>query len=902
KVSIYGNDTGTVNTPTTMICADDGTGLPDTPSILVSANVYYGTTWTWYDIEFTTQPILSAGVTYWLVVQDTSTAANGQIWAFKGSDVYPGGIRAYQSSGVWTQNATQDMMFRVYGQPATATPNITLAGAQTGDKFGYSVSGGNITGDTYNDIVVGAPGNSSGKGAVYVFNGSAGLPSSIPALDANYTNYGEMAGDNFGFAVEGGGDVNNDNYDDVIVGAPYYGTSDNGKVYVLTTVALMNHPPEVSNLGVQGYLDGTSGILNITNHTPTFNYTYTDPEGDAQSWRNVSVYNITGGQLIWYNNTTDSQPSPSNVIVPFNCDSTATAALQDNCTYYFNVTCNDTGSNKWCIVVSVKFHMNTPPPTPTLISPVDGATFAETTTQTVSWELVTDMEGSTITYWCKIYKPISNVDNQTHTENTFFEFSVSPGTYYWHVEANDSYENSSWSGIRSFTISSGNAAPTASNLGVQGFTTPPDILNITVHTPDLNYTYTDPEENSQSRRNVSVYDSSWNLLWGDNSSQSAASGSNVVVPYGGAPTDLVDGNDYYFNVTCNDTGSNKWCIVVSVKFHMNKPPGVPTTPVLPNNGDTEVSTTTDLNWTSVTDAEGSDITYYWYIDDNEDFSSLFDNGTTPINTNTSGALYLLSGTTYYWRVRAWDGYEYGANSTTWNFTTKAGNNLPDPPTLTGPGNNTWNNSATINFTWSYFDPEDNPQNGFNITISNNSDFSIINYTENMTSSNHYYERTIENGTWYWKVKVNDTNNAWSMWSEWRIIKIDTGKSESDVDDILIYWHKEPVEITANSTDDRSGVKNVTLYYYYSADNNSWDTPHIFGTNNTPKKINNNWTVSWLFSFPKGEGYYRFYSVAIDNASNTEDPPAVNDTECGYDKTSPSISPLNPTDGSIVRNK
>ena len=925
KVSIYGNDTGTVNTPTTMICADDGTGLPDTSNILVSANVYYGTTWTWYDIEFATHPVLTAGTTYWLVIADASTAANGQIWSFKGSDVYPGGIRAYQSSGVWTKNATQDMQFRIHGQPATALPNVTLNGAQPGDKLGYSVSGGNITGDNYNDIVVGAPYNDSAgvdAGAVYVFSGSASLPSSISALDANYTNYGENIDDNFGFSVSSAGDVNNDDYDDVAVGAPYYGTSDNGKVYVLTTVALMNNPPGVSNLGVQTYTS-SPGILNITNHTPTLNYTYTDPEADKQSRRNVSVYNITSGQVIWYNNVTDGlNTSGSNITITFNYTGTATAGLQDNCTYYFNVTCNDTGSNKWCIVVSVKFHMNTKPPVPTTpIIPANNNEVSENNTQRVNWSSGgSDAEGSEVKYEWEVDKPpppyepnFNNIVNKslaptTYTNSTPFNTTGYTGIYYWRVRSFDGYERSDWNGYWKFTVKSGNLVPTATNLGVEGFMDGSSgILNITVHTPDLNYTYTDPEGDSQSWRNVSVYNiNSGAVIWYSNVSDGLnTSGSKIIITFnytGTATAGLQDGCDYYFNVTCNDTGSNNWCTVAFVvKFHMNKPPGVPTTPVLPNNGDTDVSTTTTLNWTSVIDPEGSDITYYWYIDDNEDFSSLFDSGFTPLNTNTSDALSLLSGKKYYWRVRAWDGYEYGDNSTTWNFITIAGNNPPDPPTLTGPENNTWNNSATINFTWSYFDPEGNPQNGFNITISNNSDFSIINYTENMTSSNHYYEMTIENGTWYWKVKVNDTNHAWSKWSEWRKIRIDTGKPESKVDDISIYWHKEPVEITANSTDD-NWVRNVTLYYYYSADNNSWDTSYIFGTNDTLTKINNNWSASWLFDFPKGEGYYRFYSIAFDNASNTEGPPIVNDTECGYDKTSPSISSLKPTDGSIVRNK
>ncbi|MCG2826189.1 MAG: hypothetical protein L6265_06320, partial [Thermoplasmatales archaeon] len=151
-----------------------------------------------------------------------------------------------------------------------------ITGAVTGDQFGYSVSGGNLTGDSCSEVIVGAPYNNTttaGRtyaGAIYVFNGSSSMSSSISALNANYTNYGETAGDNFGFSVSYAGDVNNDDYNDVIVGAPYYGANDNGKAYVLTckeeeavyttlTVSGVSKAPEFATIG-----NTNITMLNIT--------------------------------------------------------------------------------------------------------------------------------------------------------------------------------------------------------------------------------------------------------------------------------------------------------------------------------------------------------------------------------------------------------------------------------------------------------------------------------------------------------------------------------------------------------------------------------------------------------------------------------------------------------------
>jgi len=97
------------------------------------------------------------------------------------------------------------------------------------DYLGYAVGGGgDMNGDGYDDVLIGAYGaDSSGasSGTVYVIHGpvSAGR---IDAADAGYALDGESASDYAGSSVALTGDTDGDGYDDFLVGA--YGDDDGG--------------------------------------------------------------------------------------------------------------------------------------------------------------------------------------------------------------------------------------------------------------------------------------------------------------------------------------------------------------------------------------------------------------------------------------------------------------------------------------------------------------------------------------------------------------------------------------------------------------------------------------------------------------------------------------------------
>ncbi|NVM27148.1 MAG: FG-GAP repeat protein, partial [Desulfobacterales bacterium] len=142
--------------------------------------------------------------------------------------------------------------------------DMRVLGKAANDRSGSAVAYGDINGDGFMDLIIGAPQAKPGErfhaGETYVIFGSGSPPSSIDlnTQSADITICGAEAYDRCGRAVASG-DFNGDEYDDIIIGAPYAspgGRTNAGETYVIfgssnppSTIDLNTTPADITVCG-----------------------------------------------------------------------------------------------------------------------------------------------------------------------------------------------------------------------------------------------------------------------------------------------------------------------------------------------------------------------------------------------------------------------------------------------------------------------------------------------------------------------------------------------------------------------------------------------------------------------------------------------------------------------------
>jgi FG-GAP repeat/FlgD Ig-like domain/FG-GAP-like repeat len=148
----------------------------------------------------------------------------------------------------------------------STTTAWTAESNQANAFFGNSVgTAGDVNGDGFSDVIVGSSSydnGQDGEGRAFVYHGSAaGLATSIGwAAESNQVGAG------FGASVATAGDVNGDGFSDVIVGAPSFDSMGRAFVYLGSFAGLVNFPSWTSeNTQMPSFLGtcvGTAGDVN----------------------------------------------------------------------------------------------------------------------------------------------------------------------------------------------------------------------------------------------------------------------------------------------------------------------------------------------------------------------------------------------------------------------------------------------------------------------------------------------------------------------------------------------------------------------------------------------------------------------------------------------------------------
>ncbi len=165
----------------------------------------------------------------------------------------------------------------------TTSAAATLTGESTSDYAGQSLSGaGDVNGDGYDDFLVGAACDddvASASGAAYLFLGPVTGSASLSTADGKLRGY--SSSDYLGSTVSGGGDLNDDGYDDMalvasgyssgtayVVNGPYTGTST-----ITSVVDAYVYSVGAASAAVGGDVDG-DGVGDLLLGASSSNKTY----------------------------------------------------------------------------------------------------------------------------------------------------------------------------------------------------------------------------------------------------------------------------------------------------------------------------------------------------------------------------------------------------------------------------------------------------------------------------------------------------------------------------------------------------------------------------------------------------------------------------------------------------
>ena len=170
-------------------------------------------------------------------------ASQSQNTPHSNSDSLPAGV-----TRGWLNSLTDERGQKIVHpeEEGDAMQERYYTGFAANDQFGFSLSSaGDVNGDGYSDLIIGAPLNDAAgasAGRAYIYYGGTIINSIVDVVLT-----GLVTNDQFGISVSTAGDVNGDGYCDVIVGANLNdgGGSNAGRAYIFFGGSSMNNVADI---------------------------------------------------------------------------------------------------------------------------------------------------------------------------------------------------------------------------------------------------------------------------------------------------------------------------------------------------------------------------------------------------------------------------------------------------------------------------------------------------------------------------------------------------------------------------------------------------------------------------------------------------------------------------------
>ena len=511
---------------------------------------------------------------------------------------------------------------------------------------------------------------------------------------------------------------------------------------------------------------------------------------------------------------------------------TIASTLVNGTTYYWRVRSYD-GSlySSYSSSRSFSVSVNTAPTVPTLASPIGGSQVGSLT-PTLTLNNSTDTEGNSIVYdfqvstsatFSTITAQVAGVAQGAGSVSTWVVgTSLTNGsTYYWRARAYDGALYSNYSSNGSFVIGV-NSAPTVPNLS-----TPAAAGQVSTLTPILSLT-----NSTDAEGNTLVYDFqvSTSTTFGTIAAQSigVAQGAAGSTSWTVSPS-LVNGTTYYWRARAYD-GSlySNYAPYRSFTVSANNAPAAPTL-ASPAAGASFTTLNPVLVLTNSTDPDGDSLTYQFQVATSSAFTTIVAqiSGVAPGSGTTSWTVTpnLSTGTTYYWRARAFDGSLTSSYAAYRTFSIVA-NSAPTVPTLSSPAAAAQLTTATPTLVINNSTDANGDAITYSYQVATSSAFTTIvaqvsGVTQGTGTTSWIVTPSLSSGsTYYWRARAYD-GVLYSNYASYRTFSVNTNIAPGAPSPQLPLPNSRIIDFTPdlvanNATDPNNDALNYQFYLYNGA--------------------------------------------------------------------------------------